>query len=65
MKQTVIVAGQLFAFEAIDGRATLNGAEATPQELQRLGEVVHHVRITSDLQAAAKRRAERGRHDVG
>lgn len=65
MKQTVIVAGQAFAFEAIDGLVTLNGAEANSQELRRLEETVHHVRITSDLQAAAKRRKERAGHDLG
>lgn len=65
MKQTVIVAGQALTFEAIDGLVTLNGAEAKPQELRSLGEAVHHVRITSDLQAAAKRRTERSRHDLG
>lgn len=65
MKQTVIVAGQVLTFEAIDGFVTLNGAEAKAQELRRLGETVHNVRITSDLQAAAKRRRERAVHELG
>lgn len=61
MKQTVIVAGQVLTFEALEGLVTLNGAEAHIQELRRLEETVHHVRIASDLQAAAKRRTERAR----
>lgn len=65
MKQTVIVAGQILTFEAIDGLVTLNGAEAKSQELRRLGEAVHNVRVASDVQADEKRRTERSRHDLG
>lgn len=65
MKQTVIVAGQALTFEAIDGLVMLNGAEAKSQELRRLEETVHHVRIASDVQADEKRRRERARHDLG
>jgi hypothetical protein len=56
MKHTVIVGGHLFTFEAIDGEVTLNGSAATQRELRALGEMVHHVRISSDLQRSALRR---------
>jgi len=60
MKQTAIVAGSIFALEALDGMVTLNGAEATRRELRALEEALHHVRIKADLQEAAIRRAAKG-----
>jgi len=59
-KQTLLVAGQVLTLEAIDGVLTVNGVEATSRELQALGEAVHYVRVAADLQAADKRRAEKG-----
>lgn len=59
MKKTLSVAGHVFTLEASGGEITLNGALATPQELRALGELVHNVRITADLQAAAIRRARK------
>lgn len=59
MKQTVIVAGHVFTLEALNGELTLNGTLSTPQELRALGELVHNVRVTADIQAAAIRRARK------
>lgn len=57
--QTVIVASHVFSFEASNGEITLNGAIATSRELRALGELVHLVRVTADLQEAAIRRARK------
>lgn len=57
IRETVIVAGHVFALEAVDGLVTLNRTEATRRELRALEEALHHVRIKADLQAAEIRRA--------